>query len=151
MCLTCCSDMNNDNYIKDLQEWYREITNGIDTFTKCNTSSIDYLFICISGKSGNDGQRLGMLVLQEFIKWYQCNQSDQYLPTHGVNKMYPIDMLIEITRLYAIENQFSNQCWRDVLIKFQNIKITNKSYTRTLNILLCGCIIVGLIVYAVVK
>ena len=89
MCYKCHIGLSDDNIKQQLLD-----TLIRKNFDEWNTTTISHMFIIGSGMNGNVNKKLAIILLDQYIDFLKL-QPENYFPKNGVEKMYPVNKLID--------------------------------------------------------
>ena len=73
-------------------------------FDRWNTSSIEYLFGGMRNTADIAVQNEAKNIFDIFMAWHRENKEDGYMPEFGMERMYPINVMMEARILMDFQN-----------------------------------------------
>jgi len=65
-------------------------------FERYNTSSIEYLFASMSNVNDVATRNEAKNIFDLYIIWHRQNKEDGYMPTHGMERMYSMNAMVDL-------------------------------------------------------
>lgn len=83
MCNQCHQHLRKDEILRQLKE-------GLENpqYEQWNKTSVNHIFISLSNYDGQECKNLAKQNLEGFLKWYETNKDDCYMPSQGIQNMY---------------------------------------------------------------